>query len=496
MRGDALPVSSTRSRGLDTAITSVAQVLVLAGAALMGVLIGARFGATPETDGFFTANAIYGVTLFVAQSLRTTAAARLVGDERPFPRLAAHFDALAIIVLASAAVAGVAVAAAGVLGIEDVARDTFRVAIVALVPAAALQLFAGLGAAALATRDDFLTAAVAFGAGAAGNVVAFLVLTPLFGIDGVAIALVCGSLIAALIVARALFKLGWRPALPRPNGAAAHAAWRLTLGAGAAVAAQVVLTVTVTAAATIEAGGATVFSYASMIIMVLTAMLASPVGVVFAPVVAREWDRRPETLVPLAVRAFRAGALLLLPAAAAILLLGLKPAEVLLAKVDPDDVQQVLVLVIVLLPGVLGTVLSMIPMTGVMAEQRLGALAAWSLAVAVTHTLVCGLAAAAGAELVVLAAITTVAALTLALVPTVLALGAHTGALIRAALTATLDLVAVPAAAFAAAGFVFDAWTSFGRGVAAFAVGAVVSAAWTWARHRAEIGSLLAALRP
>jgi hypothetical protein len=66
MRGDAVAVSSTRSRGLDTAITSVAQVLVLAGAALMGVLIGARFGATPETDGFFTANAIYGVTLFVA----------------------------------------------------------------------------------------------------------------------------------------------------------------------------------------------------------------------------------------------------------------------------------------------------------------------------------------------------------------------------------------------------------------------------------------------
>lgn len=495
MTASAGAPAPTRSRALDTAITSAAQVFVLGGAAVLGVLIGARFGATPQTDGFFTANALYGVTLFLAQSLRTTVAARLLGDERPFPRLAAHFDALAVLILASAALAGVAVLVVGALGVAPEARDAFRTAMVLLVPASALQLFAGLGSAALATRDDFLTPALAFGVGAAANVVGFLALTPAFGLDGVPAALAVGSLVGAAIVARALRRQGWRPRAPRPGLDAARTAWRLTLGAGAAVAAQVVLTVTVAASAAIVAGGATVFSYASMIIMVLTAALASPVGVVFAPVVAREWDRRPETLLPLALRAFRAGTLLLVPAAAAILLLGLKPAELLLSKVAPDDLVQVFVLVLVLVPSVLGTVLSMIPLTGVMAEQRLGALAAGSLAVAAVHGLACGAAAALGAGLVVLAAITTVSSLALALVPTTLALHSRAAELLRGATGTVADLVALPAAAFATAGLALDAWASLARGAAAFALGGAVSAAWLAARHRQEIASLAAALR-
>lgn len=485
-----------RSRGLDTVITSAAQVFVLGGAAVMGVLIGARFGATPETDGFFTANAIYGVTLFLAQSLRTTAAARLLGDAPPFPRLAAHLDALAVLVLASAALAGAAVLVVGALSVAPEAREAFRTAILLLLPAAALQLFAGLGSAALATRDDFLTPAVAFGAGAAANVVGFLALTPALGLDGVAVALAGGSLVAAAIVARALHAAGWRPRLVQPRAAAARTAWRLSLGAGAAVAAQIVLTVTVVASAAIASGGATLFSYASMIIMVLTAGLASPLGVVFAPAVARDWDRRPETLEPLALRAFRAGALLLVPAAAAILLIGPEPAELLLAKVEPSELSQVFVLVLVLVPSVLGTVLSMIPLTGVLAEHKLGALAGWSLGVAGAHAAACAVAAALGAGLVVLAAITTVSALALSLVPTSLALRRRAGSLLRGALTAVAELVALPAAAFASAGLALDAWSSLGRGLAAFALGGLVSAAWLAARRRDEIASLVAALHP
>jgi hypothetical protein len=486
----------TRSRGLDTAITSAAQILVLTGAAIMGVFIGARFGATPETDGFFTANALYGVTLFLAQSLRTTAAARLIGDERPFPRLAAHLDALAVLVLASAALAAAAMLLVGALGIEPAARESFRTAIALLVPAAALQLFAGLGSAALATRDDFQTAALAFGAGSGTNVVAFLVFTPMLGIDGVAVALIAGSVVTALVVARALLRVGWRPHVPRPGLRAAGAAWRLSLGAGAAVSAQVVLTITVAASAAVATGGATLFSYASMIIMVLTAALASPLSVVFAPVVAREWDRRPETLVPLALRAYRAGALLLIPAAAAILLLGPKPAELLLSKVAPEDLVHVFELVLVLVPGVLGTVLASIPLTGAMAEQRLGALAAGSLAVAVGHALACAIAVSLDSGLLVLAAITTVASLALALVPTVLAVRRYTAALLGSALRWTLDLAAVPAAAFATAGLALNAWSSLARGVAAFAAGSAVTALWLATRHRSELTSLVAALRP
>ena len=249
-------------------------MLVLGGAAILGVLIGARFGATPQTEAF-TANALYGVTLFLAQSLRTTAASRLLGDERPFPRLTAHLDALSVLVVASALLAVLAVLGVGALGVEPEARDAFPHGDPRARAGVRVQLFAGLGSAALATRDDFMTPALAFGAGAAANVIGFLVLTPALGLDGVPLALAGGSLVAAAVVARALLRIGWRPRVPRPDVRAALVAWRLSLGAGAAVAAQIVLSVTVAASAAIIAGGATIFSYASMIIMVLTAALAS-----------------------------------------------------------------------------------------------------------------------------------------------------------------------------------------------------------------------------
>ncbi len=56
-----------------------------------------------------------------------------------------------------------------------------------------------------------------------------------------------------------------------------------------------------------EGGGATIYTYAMMIMLGLTAGLVSPIGVVFAPIVAREWDRDPVTLVPLTMRAFGSG---------------------------------------------------------------------------------------------------------------------------------------------------------------------------------------------
>ena len=56
-------------------------VAVLLGAALMGVLIGRRFGASASTDGFFVANALYGVFIILAQSLRMTVVPRLVDGD-------------------------------------------------------------------------------------------------------------------------------------------------------------------------------------------------------------------------------------------------------------------------------------------------------------------------------------------------------------------------------------------------------------------------------
>ena len=64
-----------------------------------------------------------------------------------------------------------------------------------------------------------------------------------------------------------------------------------------------------------------------------------------------------------------------------------------------------------------------------------------------------------GAGLTALAAITTGSSLLLAIVPIGLALRRYSWPLLRSALTATADLVAVPAVAFATAALMLDAWS-------------------------------------
>ena len=71
--------------------------------ALLALLVLFVFGKTPKTDGLFTAYAVYGVLLMLAQSLRTTIVARLVEA----PSLWAAFDHYLGAVLALALAAAV-----------------------------------------------------------------------------------------------------------------------------------------------------------------------------------------------------------------------------------------------------------------------------------------------------------------------------------------------------------------------------------------------------
>lgn len=468
-----------RGRLLATLLTAGAQLAVLLGAAILGILIARRFSTGPATDGFFTANAIYGIALFVGQSLRTTAVTGLLGGRDAYR---AHLRAVALLAL----LAGAAFAVAGWLvlpaALEPAATETARRALLILWPAAALQLAGGLTAAMLATLDDYRAAALAYGAGAATSVAVFAALAGPVGIEAVPIALAAGSAVSTGWMLLALRRRGapaGGAAPPAPTLAA-----RLLLGAVALVAAQIVLSASIAFAAAADGeGAATVFSYAQMAIAVLSATLISPVTVVFAPVVAREAGAG---LLDLAERALRAGAMALPPAVAAVVLLGPDPAEWLLTGFTRAEVDELFDLVLLLSPSLIAAQLVMIPLLGVLTAHRFGPLAAGSLAVAALHLVLCTVA---GESSRAIAVISDVSSFGLAAVAVVLAFGAEAGAFAARAARAYATIALPGAVAFAAAAAVLPA-------AAAFVAGLAVHAAWLALAHRAEVGALIPRVRP
>ena len=280
---------AARHRAISTVLTSLGQVATLLAAGIMGVLIAHRFGSDARTDGFFTANSIYGIALFVATSLRATAVPRLVAGAGDDTELSRHMRAIGVMAAAAAAlfvVIGVAIIPAVTSSLPAAAEHTARLSLALLWPACALQLFCGLAAAKLAVLDDYQSAAFAYAAGACSNVIAFVILTPIFAVEGVPLALVGGAAVTAVILSVGLARRHVR-IIPRRVPGGRRTAGRLILGATALISAQIVLVISVAFAAHTGEGQATLYSYAMSAIMILTAGLVSPITIVFAPVVAR-----------------------------------------------------------------------------------------------------------------------------------------------------------------------------------------------------------------
>lgn len=491
-----MSAASTRSRGANTILIAVAQVAVLLGAALMGVLIARRFGSTAETDGFFTANAVYGVSLFVAQSLRTTTAAPLVEGGPGFERFREHLGGVVWVFAGSAILAGAAAGLAGAMSIDPDARASFQAAILILCPAAGLQLFTGQAAAMLAALDDHLAASVAYMIGTVVAIAGFVAFTGPLGVDGVATGLAAGALATAIAISVALVRRGWRPSPPALNRSSRRIAAKLVLGAISLVAAQLVLAISVGFAGTAGAGAATLYSYAMMAIMLLTAALASPVSIVFAPIVARAWDRQPASLVPMTMGAFRTGALLAGPAVAALVLCGPQPAGHVLSSLSGADINRIFDVALILSPSLLGTMLVMIPLVAVFTQRRFGELAIWSGAVVVAHAALSGLVIAMGGNVEAVAAVATISSLALASVPLTLVFGSKVGIVLRPAFHAVLALVVPATIAFSLAALAVGFDRSLLRGGAALALGGAAYGIWLRARHWPEVTGVVAALLP
>ncbi len=376
------------------AATAVSQVLVMAGSSLLGLLVARLLGSTAGTDGFFAANAIYAIALFTAQSLRTTAPATLL-DPRPgtLPR---HLRAVGLLAAGLLGLFALAIAAAGLL-LSGPAVGSFRLALAVLAPAALAQLASGLLAARCAVLGDFARPAAAYAAGALLTAAVFAVLVDPLGADAIAVAVSSGtvvSLTAMLLVWRASERRG--PATDGIEGRALSLApttrallWHLVRGAIPVLASQVTITVSVLSASRIAPGDATLYSYGSLAVAVLVAIVAAPVSIVLAPEVARRWDRRPATLAGPTLDTFRLGALLLPLLALPGLLWGPWVAEALLTALSPADVTAIFSVAAILTVSVLSTLLSMVPLVASVAAGMLGRVGIGTASVVAVHSRRC-----------------------------------------------------------------------------------------------------------
>lgn len=491
------PEVSARHRAISTLMTSLGQLSALLAAGLLGVLIAHRFGSNARTDGFFAANSIYGIGLFVATSLRTTAIPRLVAGAASNVEFSRHLRAVGVLAVAAAGVFGVlalAVVPVVTSSLPSAAEHTARVSLAVLWPACALQLFSGLAAAKLAVLDDYRAAALAYGAGAGVNLVAFLAASPALGVPGVPVALLTGAVATAAILGVALRRRGVRIVPGRVDGVR-RTAGRLALGAAALVSAQAVLAVSVALAAHTGQGQATLYSYAMMAILVLSAALVSPITIVFAPVVARAGARRSETLAPLSIRAVRASGLLTPVAVAGVVLLGRGPAGVVLNKLSSREVNELFRLVLILAPSLVAAQLVMIPLLGVLSDGRLTALAGWSLAAAAWHTAATATVVVLGGRVELVAAVAVVSSFVLAAITNILAFRRMTAAVTWLTLRSVAAFVVPGGLVFIGGATALDAQRSFGRGVLTWTLGTAVYGAWMLWRHGAEVRELAGMLR-
>ena len=353
------------------AITSVATAATMLSGGIFALLIAARFGSTAETDGFFAAYGVYTVVVLVAQSTRTTIVGRLV--QARFSGFDAFVAGIGVLTAVTGIVfVGLGGALGGLLtaGLASPARDTAAEALLILWPAAALQLLAALAAAMLGVLDNFTRAAIAYGAGSVGSILAFLALSPVLGIEATPVAVLIGSLITAAPLLAGVRRAGWRPG--RAAGAARHAGLVL-LGAGPVALAQALYLITAAIAARGGEGLLTTYSYGYFAHQLLLALVASSLSIVLAAPIAESWDRRPASLRPHIEAVMRAGLLVLVPLVATGALLGDEVAGALLTKFDDAQINALVEVFVALAPAVVFAQALAVPLVALYALGRYAA---------------------------------------------------------------------------------------------------------------------------
>jgi hypothetical protein len=205
------------------AVTAIALAVQAGLAAVVGVIIAREFGRTAETDGFFAAYGVFIVLALAATAIRLVvlpALARARRDNRLGSETVSWAVALATITIPLVVVAFVAARPLGAVltGFGPTAsRDAATDVLPLMVVAAIAQLYAGLGASALAALDDYVTAAISYIAASCVGLGWILLRIDDDGIRTVAVGMLLNGLVASVLPALALALRARGAAMP-PSG--------------------------------------------------------------------------------------------------------------------------------------------------------------------------------------------------------------------------------------------------------------------------------------
>jgi hypothetical protein len=270
------PRSAVRS-GLLTGLSTAA---VSGSAAVAGAILARKFGHGVETDGFFAAYFVYVAVVLVASALRVVVLPEFARAQEA-GRLGREVGSWALaLAVPLVPLAALAIAAphwvAGLLTSNAAAQSSAAQLLPWLVPAAALQVYAGVAASALAALDDYGTAALGYGVGAIAGLVVIASLVG-HGVQAFGWGL---ALNGALAVAIPLTRLLMRHGLGRPGGAVGVRLRRLAEGVALPFAIQGLYLVSYRFASGLGSGKPTTLSYAYLISSLLVAVTATSVALV------------------------------------------------------------------------------------------------------------------------------------------------------------------------------------------------------------------------
>lgn len=388
MKDDSL--RGPRRVARDVALTGLSQSAIMVAGGVLAVLVAAKFGGSAETDGFFAAYGVYSIIVLFAQACRTSVVAIIVASPNHYRAFDRLLGSAALVFAATGVVfvgLGETFAALATGSLPEASRSVATHALLVLWPAAGAQLFAALAAAMLGVLGNFTRAAFAYAAGGITSIAAFLALEPVLGIDSLAVAVLLGSAVAAVPLAIALMRTGWRP----DPGSVFHLLGNLRLTGVLIVACaffltgQVAFVISLAFAARLGEGTVTTYTYAFLALSLLIALVGSSVSTVLAAPFAATWDRDPKTLTPHARAVFTVALLILAPVFAAAALIGDELGELLLRGLTAQEIERTVDVFLLLSPVALLAAAIAVPLIGFLTLGRYGHLALLSLAVIVLH---------------------------------------------------------------------------------------------------------------
>lgn len=274
-------------------VTGLSSLAVAGSSAGAGILLAHFFGRNERTDGLFVAYGVYLVLAIAAQSFRLVVLpglTRAAADGTLGAETRAYLLALSapgVVALAAAVLFAHPIGRA--LTADSAAAQVAAQALPWLVGAGFLQLAGALLASALAARDSYDIAALAYAVGALLALVLFAALHG-YGEVSLAWAVSANSLFVATLPLAALCRAGALRGNRRRGGALPRLG-RLASGAAVPIALQAMFVVALRVAGGLGVGRATSLNYGYLFAGVLVAATASSLALVSsAPLTRRGLD--------------------------------------------------------------------------------------------------------------------------------------------------------------------------------------------------------------